>query len=697
MKSQSSTCHLLTKYCLILLAMTTSIVMVATPAKADNTRNTLLLFGDSIVQGGYGNNVIPLIDSKYPDIKHKNKGVGGTALTDITYPPKFHRDKNGICRYAKDVIKQKPRIFVMQYGTNDNYFWNLHGKPDEGLVKFEETYRKVIGEIKSALPNTLIILQTIAPTNNPKRLFEDWAAATNTNIFNIAMDQGLIVADMSRQIDHDFSGFPDGVHPNLEGKKRMAEILAKAILQSKPLSQSDWSFSFKGPMEHKIQGYCFRAPDIKFDTKGKFGDFVDVENVTHKGLTVKTNTPVHIQTPPIFKPSSQIQIKIGPIGLPVSLEINSDEQGSITLTTPAADCEILFEDVPATLPIADTLPNADALPANVGNVSLKVTDIKGSYTIPYIQSSDTLSVHVSFTDPTVVTAEVCVSIDAKQMGDIIVATPAAPFVTLGPLSPGEYSLMIVGKDASGKAISNDIYTPIGIGTVIAALGDSITEGYYSQGFWQDDLDLTAQMFLADVVSKDGRNYPQYTPTTVRHQPETNCFTSWMTRLNDLLAEKWNYPVFIANEGVGGISTARYLAMMKNDKGWQERMHLLKPTVWLIHLGVNDERAKIDASVVVANLNAMVDILIKDYQAHPSKIVIATPSYDYASGASEYLSAYCVEIAKIIEKRDLHKGPDFFLAYSKDKQRYYGNNPVHPNLEGMTLMAELWADAIPNNH
>jgi hypothetical protein len=54
------------------------------------TDNTLLLFGDSIVNGGYGNLVVPLIQSKYPGITHENRGISATALTDITYPPKMH-------------------------------------------------------------------------------------------------------------------------------------------------------------------------------------------------------------------------------------------------------------------------------------------------------------------------------------------------------------------------------------------------------------------------------------------------------------------------------------------------------------------------------------------------------------------------------------------------------------------------------
>jgi lysophospholipase L1-like esterase len=133
-------------------------------------------------------------------------------------------------------------------------------------------------------------------------------------------------------------------------------------------------------------------------------------------------------------------------------------------------------------------------------------------------------------------------------------------------------------------------------------------------------------------------------------------------------------------------------MMKNQE-WQVRMRLLRPTVWLIHLGVNDERAKLGADVVAANLAAMVDMLLKDYAADPGHIFISQPCYDYAEGAAPILEAYGREIDKLIAAKGLRPGPDFYKAYSVDKDKWYGADPVHPNIAGMERMAELWADAL----
>ncbi len=253
---------------------------------------------------------------------------------------------------------------------------------------------------------------------------------------------------------------------------------------------------------------------------------------------------------------------------------------------------------------------------------------------------------------------------------------------------GSYTIPYLRSDRDG-------YCGEGAGTIIAALGDSITEGYWGERFWRDCIELRADMFPPESVSRDGRNFPQYAPTAKNHAPDSNCFTSWMPRLNDLLSAHWRQSVFIANEGWGGITTAGYLKMMLEDGNWQERMRLLDPGVWLIHLGVNDERSEIPVADVVSNLNAMIDILIRQYKAVPAHIVLALPCYDYAPGAVDILAAYREEMEKIITNRGLRQGPDFFSAYATEKARWYGNDPVHPNPAGMARMAELWAAALAN--
>lgn len=346
-----------------------------------------------------------------------------------------------------------------------------------------------------------------------------------------------------------------------------------------------------------------------------------------------------------------------------------------------------------TTPLRSLAPGATptAVAVTAQTAWLRVADVKGAYTIPYIQSDPDLDVALVFADPALARADIALLVDDRPLAEAQ-ATPAADRVCFPGLAPAEYTVRVRGFAAVGGPLSEDRHEHVAVGTVIAALGDSITEGYHGHGFWRDDLDLTPDAFPPEVVSRDRRNYPQYAPTTAYHRPEINCFASWMPRLNDLLAERWQRPVFIANEGWGGYTTADYRRLMQ-DPGWQERMRVLSPTLWLIHLGVNDERHQAPARDVAANLAAMVDALIRDHAAAPSRICLCRPCYDYAPGAAPILEAYGREIDALVAAKGLHHGPDFLAAYAVDRERLYGADPVHPNLAGMALMADLWAEAL----
>lgn len=335
-----------------------------------------------------------------------------------------------------------------------------------------------------------------------------------------------------------------------------------------------------------------------------------------------------------------------------------------------------------------------AAPAEV-TAMISVKDIKGSYTIPYIQADRYLRVNVDFSDPQ--TASANLTLQGKEFSVPKKVEKASPYTVFSGLPVGEYTLDVEWLKSDGSKLSKTVYQRIGVGAVLAAIGDSLTEGYHGHGYKKENLDLKASDFPAEAVSKDGRNFPQFSPTTFHHKPTVNCFQSWMTALNDKLSAEWKMPVFIANEGWGGFTSAAYLAMMRgNGGGWKERMRLMRPNVWLIHLGVNDERHKVPAADFAKNMREIVGILLDEYNADSSKIYLAYPSYDYATGAEEILRSYIVEIDKIITDLNLRKGPDFFEAFSKDKAKWYGNDPVHPGIEGMNLMAELWAGKLAPN-
>jgi len=133
--------------------------------------------------------------------------------------------------------------------------------------------------------------------------------------------------------------------------------------------------------------------------------------------------------------------------------------------------------------------------------------------------------------------------------------------------------------------------------------------------------------------------------------------------------------------------------MRSDANWRTRMQALKPSLWLIHLGVNDERALVSAEGFAANMNAVVELLVGQYGAKPGNIFIAKPCFDYSDGAKPILEGYCRQIDQLVAARGLRRGADFFSAYAVDREKWYGDDPVHPTEAGIRRMADLWREVL----
>ncbi len=315
----------------------------------------------------------------------------------------------------------------------------------------------------------------------------------------------------------------------------------------------------------------------------------------------------------------------------------------------------------------------------------QIDDVEGRYVIPYLQADGDLTVKLTGAPGT---TPVALTLSARGHAARRAVLPSGVGeTTFSKLPPAEWRLVV---ERSPEVVTID---RVGVGTVIAALGDSITEGYLGRGYHCPPSELHAGLFPLLSVSRDGRNFPQHAPTTAVHKPEVNCFESWLTGLNDALTAAWRRPVFIANEGLGAHTTGQYLDMMRHNRGWQKRMQQLAPAWWLIHLGVNDERACVEPEVVGDNLAQMVRILVGDFGAQPKRILLARPCFDRWPGADEVLRSYLPVIEQVRRRLKLSAGPDFYGAYQADPDRWYGEDPVHPNEVGMGLMAQLWAESI----
>jgi len=140
-------------------------------------------------------------------------------------------------------------------------------------------------------------------------------------------------------------------------------------------------------------------------------------------------------------------------------------------------------------------------------LQLQVEDVGGPYLLPYIQSSRDLELGTTFENSPVTRVHVTLHRGQAQVweGELNHSYPA---VTALGLPYGEYTLEAQAYGDDGRQLQGLRVGRIGIGTVIAALGDSITEGYYGECFVQSP-PLHAGQFPKDAVSRDGRNFPQW--------------------------------------------------------------------------------------------------------------------------------------------------------------------------------------------
>lgn len=148
-----------------------------------------------------------------------NRGVGGNKVTDL------------YARYQDDVIKEKPDFLTILIGIND--VWHeIATKSGTPIDVFEETYLKIVKDIKEKLPETKIIIMEPfftkgAATNGALDRFEElfkYAAvvkkiANETKCFFIPLQQSfneLIKNGGETQI------LFDGIHTNPGGAHLIA-------------------------------------------------------------------------------------------------------------------------------------------------------------------------------------------------------------------------------------------------------------------------------------------------------------------------------------------------------------------------------------------------------------------------------------------------------------------------------------------
>jgi lysophospholipase L1-like esterase len=340
-----------------------------------------------------------------------------------------------------------------------------------------------------------------------------------------------------------------------------------------------------------------------------------------------------------------------------------------------------------------------------GVATLEVPSAGGNFTVPYIQTSPDLNFAVDFNGPR-----------DRSIVDVVLdqGRPGQKSQRLhGPTLTGTFR----GLDFGEHTLDARLYVPeegvpeevalkqpplaqshlesIARGDVVAALGDSVTEGLQGGPYPAGELlqlksfpDWTVaraalQPIDPTLVSADGRNFPQ--PGATLHPASRPGFE---VALGRMLADVRHHPVLVLNQGVGGIGADRYVGVSTGD-AFARTLASTHPNGWIVNLGANDIRYQRSAQDYGTSLRVLAENLERGGAA-VGDIHVACPSY--RDGATVSLEqTYLPVVDDVRRSMHLGPGPDFFHPY-RDRPGLR-DDWVHPSAEGYAAMAQMWAEAL----
>ena len=187
--------------------------------------------GDSITEGsGLKNKALESYPAQLGKILGKRFEVGNFGHSGRTLL------KDGDAPYWQSERLKKawlfwPDIVVIKLGTNDSKSWNWkHGK------HFERDYTALIKTFSMLPSSPQIFLCRPVPAFSGRFGISNEVISTEQipMIDKIAAEQGLEVIDLNGALKGKTKFFPDGIHPNVDGARIMAEVVSRACLNAEP-------------------------------------------------------------------------------------------------------------------------------------------------------------------------------------------------------------------------------------------------------------------------------------------------------------------------------------------------------------------------------------------------------------------------------------------------------------------------------
>ncbi|GAC1330460.1 MAG: hypothetical protein NVSMB17_07870 [Candidatus Dormibacteria bacterium] len=327
--------------------------------------------------------------------------------------------------------------------------------------------------------------------------------------------------------------------------------------------------------------------------------------------------------------------------------------------------------------------------------SLAIPGRNGIYLVPYIQTQPDLHYRLRV-ENLPEDAVVLVSLDP---GSPDARTEEAP----GPGFEGDFRDVRLGDHVLAAKILSapepvnrwGLYTRrtqlastqlsrVARGDIVAAIGDSTTEGNGGPRFHFIPNWILAQRGAADWTSPDGRNFPQ---AGAFSRPEAP--TSFTSTLGTLLSQQRQHPVLVLNDGYSGATTQSYKDISSSHDLAAEYA-AARPNSWILNLGVNDPIIHSSPAAFDANIRAVLQNLSERFGARNADIHVACPTWSM-DFRHDGVATYLPLIDRLRVDAGLGAAPDFF-AYYRAKPSDLAD-AVHPNAQGYRDMASLWAQAL----
>lgn len=184
----------------------------------DSTTGTIVMVGDSITHGFFRGKHMP---EKLHGLPVINQGISGDRID--------RPDANsGVTKRVGLIVDARPAAVFVMIGIND--YWGGKGTPEEVIPRYEAMFKM----IKTALPDTPIVWQSVLPTGkdnaymNPSvdllnEKIKSWAEAAGDTY----LDLHPVMEDEKGELKEDFSG--DGVHLSKEAYDVWLQELNKVL------------------------------------------------------------------------------------------------------------------------------------------------------------------------------------------------------------------------------------------------------------------------------------------------------------------------------------------------------------------------------------------------------------------------------------------------------------------------------------